>query len=291
MADFNPEEIKQEPLGNPEPNLEPHTSNLSVSQASNSSRSRDRDRPRKVLRSERRVFIINLPFNESWQNLRDWIVEKTGADEPYITFINDPISNKFTGACHIEFKTLEEADKCAAMSTEEFKGRSLIINKDENNSHLKVWCRKKNYTFEMDARFKPVIKTLDGRQAAPTESSHGRRGKPDGFSRGGPPSGHPPPQMPPMAPAVPLGYDPFGKPLINDVTDLLASCVFFMNLLGNFRDLNFGSVFPSQIYDILLKFFLSILESHKRRADAALWSLRRSPRYPTHVRGRKRSQP
>ena len=58
-------------------------------------------KPMGTLRSERRVFIINLPYEEAWQAIRDWFLEK-GLTDPFVTIIRDPRTSKGMGACHVD---------------------------------------------------------------------------------------------------------------------------------------------------------------------------------------------
>ena len=197
------------------------------------------EKPR-TLRSDRRVFIINLPFDEPWQSLRDWFKETINCEDAFVSLIKHPVNGNSTGAAHVEFRTVEDCEAAAARSTEEYKGRKIIINKDSDNMHLKVWCRKKNFSFRMDKQFKPIIESLDG------HGSHGHHDAPPHHHVGGTANtGYIPRedraqnrdrnesgkesngriQLEPIA----VGYDPYGRPLINDVTDLLATSVFFSN--------------------------------------------------------------
>ena len=186
------------------------------------------------LRSDRRVFIINLPFEEPWQAIRDWFKETINCEDAFVQMHNHPVTGAPMGAAHVEFRTVEDCDAAAARSTEEYKGRKIIINKDTDNMHLKVWCRKKNLSFRMDRQFKPVLEALGGDRGPagpadgynpPPPSLGGRPGPPPRFENEakGPESA--PPKLQPLA----VGYDPYGKPLINDVSDLLATSVFFSN--------------------------------------------------------------
>jgi len=224
--------------------------------------------PERTLRSARRVFVLNLPYELDWFELKDFFKPATkDTSECFVDIFNHPVSRKAMGAGFVEFRSVPEMDAALAMNGQNFKGRRVKIIHDPENEHLTRFADKQGLTFKMDQRYKPKFMEMRGggggdrrgndrRDDRSDDRRDDRRGDRRGDDRdhrrndGGPQdrfndrqaslpppqfSGGPPPMGPPMGgcpppSGPPVINDPFGRPLISDVENLLATSVFYSNL-------------------------------------------------------------
>lgn len=196
--------------------------------------------PERTLRSARRVLVINLPYELDWFELKDFFkqidpkADDGNGTQGFVDVFNHPVTRKSLGAGLVEFRTVDEMKRALELNGQNFKGRNVKIMHDPENFHLRKFADRNGLDYRMDSKYRPrfVEKGRGGdrndRDSARDRhrDSHRRDGPPPSGPRG-PPPGPPPPNFggPPPPPA-----DPFGKPLINDLTDLLESTVFFSNL-------------------------------------------------------------
>lgn len=173
---------------------------------------------------DRRVFVHNLSFDVQFGDLKDFFKEEGEiAGGGFVEMMKRPDNSKSVGAAVVDFKTSEDCEKALALDKRELKGRKCFIQKDPSLHHLKRFCDKFGYEIRMDPKNNPFL-ILKG--------------------SGGPPAGAPQMGMPP-APSGQQFHTPDGKPIIQNLGDLLASTVFYSNLPWTCNESDIKDLFES----------------------------------------------
>lgn len=192
----------------------------------------DNNNPERTLRSARRVFVLNLPYELDWFELKDFFKQATNdTSECFVDIFNHPVTRKAMGAGFVEFRSVPEMEAALAMNGQNFKGRRVKIIHDPENEHLTRFANKNGLSFKMDQRYKPKFFEERG---GDNRRNDNRRNNDDRNSRNMPPppafANHAPPPPPAHHNNPNIVNDPFGRPLIADVENLLATSVFYSNL-------------------------------------------------------------
>lgn len=191
----------------------------------------DRD-PKK---REFRCFVQNISFDLAWQALKDFFKDKLDDVNPFVDFLRHPSKPGVgCGGAFVEFHSSDQVEKALALDKSEVEGRKLFINHDPDGFHSRKWATRFNFEINFN-RGRAVVTERGGAMPSQDYPPHDHRGE---FHNHPPPPPHhhphaPPPHGFPVRPPMPLSgfvdHTPGGKPIINDVTDLLASTIFYSN--------------------------------------------------------------
>jgi len=169
-------------------------------------------------KKDRRVFFHNIAFDVVWTDLKDYLKD-AGTEGGFVEFLRKEDGSGAGGAL-VDFRSDEEIETALKVDGQEFKGRKMFVNRDPDGFHLGRWCKKHGYDFKMDDHGNKIKLFKSG-------FSGGNSGGPSGGAA-------PPPQYAQPAPPVygggPTASTPDGKPLIDNIGDLLKNHVFVSNL-------------------------------------------------------------
>lgn len=162
----------------------------------------------------------NLPYELFFGEIKDYLKNEVGLGNPYVMVITNPNTGKGAGAAYVEVEEEAQIEQLLTRDGQQVKfgdkdERKLWVNHDPDHRFLKKFCDKNNFDFKLVGhRQRPEIISRSGGGSAP----------PGGYAPDRPPVhsyGGPPP---------PAGDDGHGRPLIQNIPDLLASTVFVANL-------------------------------------------------------------
>jgi len=173
----------------------------------------------------KRLFLQNLPYDLFFGEVKDFLKNDVGLENPYVMIINNPSNGKGCGGAYVEVANDEDIEKLMSKDGQQVKfgdkqERKLWVNHDPAHNFLKKFCDKQNFDFKLSGhRQRPEI--------IPRGGNSDNRGPPHGSDNRGPP---PPFENSPFGSQQMPTDDGKGNPLIQQIPDLLASAVFVANL-------------------------------------------------------------
>jgi len=95
----------------------------------------DAEQAARIEADERSIFVKNVHFKTTQEELTAFFEERTSGHVKRVTFMKDKIRHEPNGIAYVEFESADSVEAALEMNGSEFKGRKLEVKKKRTNDH------------------------------------------------------------------------------------------------------------------------------------------------------------